>query len=63
VHFAARVASHALGGEVLVSRVVRDLVASGPDLAFLEGWDVQLNGIEGLHRVFSLDLASTPTST
>ena len=30
VHYAARVAGHALGGEVLVSSVVHDLVAGGP---------------------------------
>ena len=29
VHYAARVAGHALGGEILVSSVVRDLVAGG----------------------------------
>jgi len=63
VHYAARVASHALGGEILVSRVVRDLVAGGADLTFLEGREVQLKGIEGLHRLFAVDLASAPTST
>ena len=63
VHYAARVASHALGGEILVSRVVRDLVAGGPDLTFLEGREVQLKGIEGLHRLFAVDLASAPAST
>ena len=57
VHYAARVASHALGGEVLVSSVVRDLVAGGLDVTFLEEREVQLKGIEGFHRLFAVDLA------
>src|SRR5215831_15222988 len=54
VHYAARVAGHALGGEILVSSVVRDLV-SGSDLTFLEGKRVELKGIDGVHRLFAVD--------
>ena len=54
VHYAARVAGHALGGEILVSSVVRDLV-SGSDLTFLEGKNVELKGIDGVHRLFAVD--------
>ena len=61
VHYAARVAGHALGGEILVSSVVRDLVAGGPDVMFFAGREVQLKGIEGLHRLFAVDLESAPT--
>jgi class 3 adenylate cyclase len=61
VHYAARVAGHALAGEILVSTVVRDLVAGGSDVAFLERGDVELKGIEGPHRLFAVDLASSPT--
>jgi adenylate cyclase len=57
VHYAARVAGHALGGEILVSSVVRDLVAGGTDVTFLENREVELKGIEGLHRLFAVDLA------
>jgi class 3 adenylate cyclase len=57
VHYAARVAGQALGGEILVSSVVRDLVAGGTDVTFLEGRDAELKGIEGLHRLFAVDLA------
>jgi adenylate cyclase len=57
VHYAARVAGHALGGEILVSSVVRDLVAGGTDVTFLEGREVELKGIDGLHRLFAVDLA------
>ena len=57
VHYAARVAGNALGGEILVSSVVRDLVAGGLDVTFLEEREVQLKGIEGFHRLFAVDLA------
>jgi adenylate cyclase len=55
VHYAARVASEALGGEILVSSVVHQLVAD-PDIDFLDGRDVQLKGLDGLHRLFPVDL-------
>jgi adenylate cyclase len=55
VHYAARVASHALGGEVLVSNLVRELVA-GPGIEFLESREVELKGLEGSHRLFAVDL-------
>lgn len=55
VHYAARVASHALGGEVLVSSLVRDLVTSGAsNLTFLEGREVELKGLDGQHRLYAL---------
>jgi class 3 adenylate cyclase/ketosteroid isomerase-like protein len=58
VHFAARVASQALGGEVLVSNVVHELVA-GPGIDFHESREVQLKGLNSLHRLYSVDLAQT----
>src|SRR5262245_34533495 len=57
VHYAARVASSALGGEVLVSSLVRDLVA-GEDVDFLESREVELKGLEGSHRLFAVDLSA-----
>jgi adenylate cyclase len=56
VHYAARVASQALGGEVLVSGLVRDLVSAG-DVVFLESREVELKGLAGSHRLFAVDLA------
>ena len=56
VHYAARVASSALGGEVLVSNLVRDLVA-GESIDFLESREVELKGLEGPHRLFAVDLS------
>ena len=58
VHYAARVASHALGGEVLVSNLVHDLVA-GQGIEFLESREVELKGLEGLHRLYAVDLGSS----
>jgi len=55
VHYAARVASHAIGGEMLVSNLVRELVA-GPGIEFVEIREVELKGLEGLHRLFAVDL-------
>jgi class 3 adenylate cyclase len=56
VHYAARVASNAVGGEVLVSNLVRELVA-GSDVSFRDTREVELKGIEGSHSVFAVDLA------
>jgi len=55
VHHAARVASNALGGEVLVSNLVRELVA-GSGLSFRESREVELKGLEGSHQLFAVDL-------
>jgi adenylate cyclase len=55
VHYAARVASNALGGEVLVSSLVRELVG-GSGVAFRESREVELKGLEGSHRLFAVDL-------
>ena len=55
VHYAARVAGHAAGGEVLVSSPVRELVAdSSPTVSFLEEREVELKGIAGRHRLYAL---------
>lgn len=55
VHFAARVASNALGGEVLVSNLVRELVA-GSGVSFRQSREVELKGLEGSHQLFAVDL-------
>jgi adenylate cyclase len=54
VHYAARVASSAAGGEVLVSSVVHDLV-EGPGLEFHDSREVELKGLDGIHRLYSLE--------
>jgi class 3 adenylate cyclase len=54
VHYAARVASHAVGGEVLVSSAVHLLLQSTAEFTFLPGRDVELKGIPGQHRLYAL---------
>jgi adenylate cyclase len=55
VHYAARVAGQALGGEVLVSSAVRELV-SGSGINLLESRDVPLKGLGGSHQLSAVDL-------
>jgi class 3 adenylate cyclase/ketosteroid isomerase-like protein len=57
VHYAARVASHAVGGEVLVSEAVHHLVGASDGYTFLGGREVELKGIAGSHRLYALSLA------
>ena len=55
VHYAARVASHAVGGEVLVSSAVHELLLGAtPSFSFLVGRDVELKGIAGKHKLYAL---------
>jgi len=53
VHIAARVASFAGAGEVLVSQTVKDLVAGSP-LAFEDRGEHQLKGVPGTWRLFAV---------
>lgn len=55
VHYAARVAGRALGGEVLVSSAVRELV-SGSGIGLLESREVELKGLDGSHRLYAVEL-------
>jgi adenylate cyclase len=54
VAMAARVASEADGGEVLVSEVVRDAVTEVDDLVFDDGREAQLKGFSGSHRLYAV---------
>ena len=57
MHYAARVATQALAGEVLVSSLVRDLIAAGTsDFTFLAPREAELKGLNGTHQLFSLAL-------
>ena len=53
VHAASRVAAHAAQGEVLVSRVVADLVA-GSGIRFVERGEFALKGVPGMWRLMSV---------
>jgi class 3 adenylate cyclase len=53
VHIAARVATLAASGEVLVSGTVKDLVA-GSGIEFEERGEHELKGVPGTWRLFSV---------
>ena len=54
VHTGARVASHAVAGEVLVSSTVKDLVA-GSGIAFAERGLHELKGVPGEWQLYAVD--------
>jgi class 3 adenylate cyclase len=51
---AARLASHAGGGETLVSQLTRELVAGSDDMHFGPPRDLELRGLSGIHRAYPL---------
>ncbi len=55
VNLAARIASQASGGEILVSALLRELTESAGDISFGEERDVELKGLSGTQRVFSVE--------
>ena len=54
VNYAARVASAAAGGEIVVSSLVYGLLAQTGEFVFDAAREVELKGIEGLQRVYPL---------
>jgi adenylate cyclase len=61
VNYAARVASAAAGGEIVVSSLVHGLLAQTGEFEFDTAREVELKGIEGVQRVYPL--ASQPLAT
>lgn len=57
VNLASRVADRALGGQVLVSERVRDLLAKERAGHFGEAVEVEFKGLSGRHRVFEVSWA------
>ncbi len=55
VVLAARIANQARGGEILVSSLVREIVESRGDLTFGASRQVELKGLDGLHRLHPVD--------
>ena len=54
VAMAARVASAADGGQILVSDVVRNAVSGIDDITIDEGRDAELKGFSGSHRLYAV---------
>lgn len=55
VAFAARVAAHADGGQVLVSDAVRDALPDEREHVLEDCGEVDLKGLQGVHRLWSVD--------
>ena len=51
VNLAARIASQANGGEILVSSLLKELTASGGDIEFGDVREVELKGLSGVRHV------------
>ena len=56
VILAARIASQALGGQILVSSLLKALVESTGEFEFEDGRETELKGLSGTHHVFGLRL-------
>ena len=54
VNLAARIASQATGGQILVSSLLKELTDSGGDIEFDGGTEVELKGLTGTQRVFAI---------
>ena len=54
VNKAARIASSASGGQIVVSRVVHAMIAESNEFTFGPSWEAELKGIPGLHEVTPL---------
>jgi class 3 adenylate cyclase len=52
---ASRIAARARGGEILVSALLKELTESAGEFLFDEGDDVELKGLTGTHRVYTVN--------
>ena len=55
VILAQRIADLAVGGQILVSSLLMELTKSGGDITFTPAREVELKGLTGTHRVYSVD--------
>ena len=55
VILASRIADQARGGEILVSGLLKELTDSAGDIQFGDVREVELKGLAGLNRVFSVE--------
>jgi class 3 adenylate cyclase len=60
VNYAARIASAAEGGEIVVSELVHALVAQTGEFNFEEARHVELKGIDGAQKVYPLSIPPAP---
>jgi class 3 adenylate cyclase len=57
VNFAARVSAEAQGGEILISALLREVIAPSGEFTFGEEKIVPLKGFKGLHKLTALEWA------
>ena len=57
VNKAARIASSADGGQIVVSRVVQAMLTENPEFTFGDTIEAELKGLSGLHEITALDWA------
>ncbi len=57
VNFAARVSSEARGGEILISALLREVIAPSGEFTFGEERILPLKGFKGLHKLTALEWA------
>lgn len=55
VNKAARIASSAKGGQIVVSRVVQAMLAESPEFSFGDTVEAELKGLPGLHEITPLE--------
>ena len=60
VVLAARIAAEARGGEILVSRLVRDLTERSGQFSFTDPTDVELKGLSGMHSLSAVRWQADP---
>ncbi len=51
---ASRIADEAQGGEILVSALLKELTESGGDIRFVRERGVELKGLTGVNRLYSV---------
>jgi adenylate cyclase len=61
VVLSARIAEHAQGGEIVISPLVRELVAERGDIALRDAADAEFKRLDGRHRLF--EVTWTPTTS
>jgi class 3 adenylate cyclase len=62
VNFAARVSAEAQGGEVLISALLREVMAVSGEFHFAEQREVPLKGFKGVHQLTPLEWKAEPSA-
>jgi class 3 adenylate cyclase len=55
VVLAARIAAAAIGGQILVSALLKEITESGGDFTYVHEREMELKGLSGTYRVFEVE--------